>query len=538
MAFMPVNNIHTSLLFGLLSFWCNEVLSQSDRYIIYFKDKAGNTFSSNKPEEFLSAKAIDRRLTNNVAVTSEDLPVNLAYKQALSAAGAKVLFTSRWFNCALVESTAPVSSAISQLPMVSSVEYVAPGATATGRGSRVNKKYETFSASASAGQLSMLGIDRLHRDGFTGEGVTIAVMDSGFPGVPALGAFEHLRTGGRIRDSYNFAYGRKDVYGFDAHGENVLSIMAARTPTFTGSAPDASFLLYVTEYVPSEYRVEEFNWLFAAERADSAGADVINTSLGYFTFDDPSMDHTYASMDGKTTLISRAAAKAAERGIIVVCSAGNEGAGSWKFISAPADAAAVIAVGAVDAQGVRASFSSVGPSADGRTKPDLMAQGAPSQFINTSGANAAGSGTSFSSPIAAGMVAGLRQALPDLTASELIARIRASGDRAQNPDNLYGYGIPDYSKFSDLITGVGEPTAFRVFPNPGNGELIRFKTDSNEADHHVTIMNFAGTAITAGLATRAGNQLWEFSAGGLPEGIYLVKVRTAGQVHISRWVVR
>lgn len=536
---MPISRVCSWLFLGLLSFLSEAVLAQTDRYIVYFKDKAGTAYSLSKPEQFLSAKSIARRQRNQVATTSADFPVNPSYRQALSSAGAKVLFTSRWFNCALVESTAQISSALSQLPMVQSLEYVAPGATASGRTSRVNKHQGSSAMSAAASQLSMLGIDRLQRDGYTGTGVTIAVMDSGFPGVSTLSAFEHLRSGNRIGDVYNFAYNRQNVYGFDTHGEHVLSILAAKSGNeFVGSAPDANYLLYVTEYVPTEYRVEEFNWLFAAERADSAGADVINTSLGYFTFDDPSMDYTYASMDGKTTLISRAAAKAAERGIIVVCSAGNEGGGSWKYISAPADAEPVLAVGAVDSQGLRATFSSVGPTADNRTKPDIMAQGAPTKYINTSGETAFGSGTSFSSPIAAGMVAGLIQALPDLTAAELISRMRSSGDRAQNPNNQYGFGIPDYSKFSDLITGISEQNQSGIFPNPGDGDRIRLVTSSNTGDHHFTILDISGTAVASGLASRFDDRTIEFVTGGLPSGMYLVRIRSGEQVTVHRYIVR
>ena len=539
---MPVCNPRSWPLVPMLLVLVWSAAAQSDRYIVHFKDKSGTNFSSSKPEQFLSAKAIARRTKNNVAVTAEDFPVNPSYRQALTTAGAKVLFTSRWFNCALVEATTQTSSVLGQLSMVSAVEYVAPGATATGRGSRVNKHQEQMAGAASASQLAMLGIDLLHSDGYTGTGVTIAVMDSGFPGVSTLPAFDHLRAGGRIRDAFNFAYNRTDVDGFDTHGENVLSIMAAKAgSTFTGSAPDANYLLYVTEYVPSEYRVEEYNWLFAAERADSAGADVINTSLGYFTFDDPSMDYTYGSMDGKTTLISRAASMASDRGIIVVCSAGNEGAGSWKYISAPADAKDVLAVGAVDPQGAKALFSSVGPTADGRTKPDIMAQGAPAQFINSSGISAGGSGTSFSSPIAAGLVAGLIQALPEYTSNELIAKVRQAGDRAQSPDNQYGFGIPGYIFFKKLITGMPGAEQVRIYPNPGSGDQLKFSLPDGAAiDPVVTIIDPTGKQLLSGNAFQVDHQpgTFTFDTFGLPAGWYIVRIGFDGAQHRLRWVVR
>jgi len=539
---MPACISRFQLVIVMVSLTSLAAMAQSNRYVVHFKDKSGTPFSLNRPEQFLSPKAIARRQKNNVQLTEEDFPVNPAYRSALTSAGATVLFSSRWFNCTMVEASADIRPAIEQLSMVASVELVAPGSTASGRSSSTHKAMEQSTAGAAIRQLSMIGIDQLHADGFTGSGVTIAVMDSGFPGVPTLTAFSALRSGNRIKDSYNFAYNRSDVFGYDAHGENVLSIMAANPgPAFSGSAPDANYLLYVTEFVPTEYRVEEYNWLFAAERADSAGADVINTSLGYFTFDDPAMDYSYASMNGKTTRITRAAEKAAARGIIVVCSAGNEGAGSWKYISAPADGNMVLSVGAVDANGLRAPFSSVGPASDGRTKPDIMAQGAATQFINASGALSAGSGTSFSSPVIAGFVAGLMQAQPELTAAAIISQVRAAGDKASTPNDQYGFGIPTYSTIRNLITGIEDSVEPRIHPNPGPGDRLRISIPVNVAEPlFLSITDLSGKSVHETIAEIQPDTGGVYQADGLnlPAGCYLIRFKLSGKSWNLRWLVR
>jgi hypothetical protein len=288
----------------------------------------------------------------------------------------------------------------------------------------------------------------MHRQGFKGKGMLVAVFDAGFENLPQLDAMRHLFVNGRILDTYNFVEDNGYVYGKGGdHGTKVLSTMAAYDPgKIIGTAPEASYLLYRTEDASSEYRIEEFNWLLAAERADSAGADVINSSLGYNNFDDKSMSYTYEQMDGNTAYVTQAADMAAAVGMLVVTSAGNEGRGKWKYITAPADADSVLTVGAVDSKGSYAEFSSKGNTPDGRTKPDVVAKGAATTVVSPGNRVTVSNGTSFSSPLMAGFATSLWQAYPKLNNMEVIDILRRSGSQAQKPDSLLGYGIPDYER--------------------------------------------------------------------------------------------
>jgi len=454
--------------------------AQRDRYVVHFTDKVGSPFSVNSPLAFLSERSLQRRQRNSVAVTEEDLPVNPSYLQSLRSAGCTVLFSSRWFNCTLVEADVQQISAAGQLSMVRNVERVAPltvGSTQKSN-SRTASNPKTRTAEYSS-QLLMLGIDQMHADGWTGSGIMIAVMDSGFPDVSSGTGFQSLVSNNRIKDSYNFAWQRKDVFGFDDHGTSVLSILAAELgDQYIGALPDADYLLYATEYVPSEYRVEEYNWLFAAERADSAGADVINTSLGYTTFDDATMNYTYDDMDGATAVISRAASLAAARGMVVVVSSGNGGGSNWPFIGAPADAEAVLSVGSVSAEGTYSPFSSRGPSSDGRVKPDVSAMGASTMLLAEGSVLATGSGTSFSSPLISGLAGGIIQSRPEATAAEIRDLIRSAGSLSSNPDNLLGYGIPNYNDIRVISSIEKKDRAglLRVFPNPVSSGTITIET--------------------------------------------------------------
>ena len=303
--------------------------------------------------------------------------------------------------------------------------------------------------------------------------------------------------------------------------------------TYTGGASKANFFLYQTEDAFSEYRVEEYNWLFAAERADSAGVDVINSSLGYNTFDDPSMDYTYESLDGKTSVVSRAAHKAFERGILVVNAAGNEGATSWKYIVVPADAEGVIACGAVDHAGARTAFSSVGPSSDGRVKPDVSALGQGSVVVTSSGSIASGDGTSFSSPLIACLVTGLRQALPDASAKEIYQRVVNSASQATHPDDLLGYGIPNFTIAKNL-TGFSDE--FAVYPNPSFNEWIKLIfEDPQGQSFHVSVFNLAGQkAIDFSDTISWSNNPYAIDLSGLATGVYIIKIQTPASAKTLR----
>src|SRR5690606_38374661 len=353
------------------------------------------------------------------------------------ATGAEVMHTTRWMNGVLVSCDEVALTSIQSLPYVERLELVAPGGKPASSGRRrINTRTtETGESLVTANQLSLLGLDDMHASGYTGEGVYVAVLDAGFPGVNTAGAFSHIFEDNRMIDTYDFVHDDPDAFVQSNHGTNVLSVIAAYVPdAYTGGAYGASFQLYVTEDVTGEYRIEEYNWLFAAERTDSTAADIISTSLGYKTFDDPAMNYSKEDLDGKTSVIARAAQWASERGMAIVSSAGNEGTNSWETITTPADNENVIAVAATNGSGIRSPISSVGPSADGRVKPDVGAMGIGVSVVGPSGAFGSASGTSLSAPLITSLLAGVWQQYPQLSSRELLRAVRNSASQAENPD--------------------------------------------------------------------------------------------------------
>ena len=313
--------------------------AQVNRYMVFFTDKTGSPYSTTQPDKFLSQRAIDRRMRQGISVVEADIPVSPGYVQGLRGTGASVFFTSRWMNGALIQCDASLISSIDVLPYVNSVELVAPNARLQGNGRKGNTLDVNSPASTAQteAQLQMIGLDDMQDAGYKGESFHIAIFDGGFQGVDTADPFQHLFDDGRVdlAASKDFVRNSASVFQFDDHGTQVFSVIAAyQEGNFTGGAYEARYQLYVTEDVSTEYRVEEYNWLFAAERADSAGVDIINSSLGYYDFDNTSMNYPKSAMDGKTTIVTKAAQLAADRGIVVVCSAGNEGAKAWQIIAA------------------------------------------------------------------------------------------------------------------------------------------------------------------------------------------------------------
>ncbi len=496
------------LLIAVLAFNAG-VYGQVNRYMVFFEDKEGTHFSIDEPLEFLSPRAIERRIRQGISITEMDLPVNETYVQGVAATGADVFFRTRWANGVLVQCDAALVPSIESLPYVSSVEFVAPNARlikgARGAVSLRQRVYQGGKETAT--QLQMLGIHEMHADGYRGEEITIAVFDGGFLGVDQTGPFQSIHQEGRYNDSASFDFVRNsgNVFQYDDHGTEVLSVIAAYVPDdFTGGAYKANFQLYVTEDVATEYRVEEYNWLFAAERADSAGVDIINSSLGYYDLDLPAMRYTKDQMDGKTAVVTKAAQWAADRGILVVCSAGNEGnQPDWGIITAPADAEDVIAVANVNTKGVVSSSSSRGPTADGRIKPDLAALGTGVRTIRGSGALGASSGTSLASPLIASLAAGVWQRFPNLSNRELMEALKMSASHANDPNVQIGYGIPNYLSVVVYLGNVND-VGFDVFPNPVRDTLkIR--------PHHPEVVAITSVEVLNGAGSRVGEGEVSFS---------------------------
>ncbi|RED94367.1 putative secreted protein (Por secretion system target) [Marinoscillum furvescens DSM 4134] len=463
-----------------------------DRYMVFFSDKDNVPYSLEQPDAFLSDRAIARRSAQGIAITVQDLPVDTEYVAQVEGEGADVFFTSRWFNAALVQMDDTQRISVTNLPFVDSVTYIAKGAVLSHDLGGYEVPQDFLDPDRVSGnshtQLTMLGAKDMHEDGFTGEGKVIAVFDAGFPGVNVYKPFEHIFTENRLIGTKDFIRNSGNVFQYNAHGTAVLSCIGGMyEEVFSGTAPDASYILCVTEDVENEYRIEEYNWLLAAEYADSAGADVINASLGYSTFSDGSMDYTYQDMNGKNTIVARAASYAADRGIVVVVSAGNEGNGSWKYITSPGDADDVLTVGSVDSRYERSGFSSFGPTADGRIKPDVSAMGTFTSIFTVgqsrgevvSGMITTGNGTSFAAPQIAGFAAATWQANPDWNSQQVIESIKLSGSNADEPNSEIGYGVPKYE--SEV------PGAFTVYPNPFKDNMIFVEFGNVEIKGRLTI---------------------------------------------------
>lgn len=448
-------------------------------YWFYFTDKENNEYSFQDPEQFLSKRSLNRRAWQSLPLEITDLPVTSSYVDSLESLGLTVVHTSKWLNGALVESIdQPLIDTLHRITFIDtlpwkpepSAEYILTVPSGS-RFAPPDAPAETFNYGYAFRQTDQLKAQYLHQNGYTGRGVYVAVLDGGFVGMDnSLPAFMDLMQDGRLIATRNLVRDLSSVYDGISHGTRVASVIAGNWDGFiVGTGPGVSLILAATENPMSETRIEEFAWIEAAEWADSLGADVINTSLGYSTFDDTLTNYTYADMDGRTAFISRANSLLASKGIVSVTSAGNSGDDSWFYITAPADASDILSVGAIDSTETITAFSSRGPTFDQRIKPDVVALGRLVVLQSQDGSAQLSNGTSFSSPLIAGAVASLWQAYPEMPASELIRAVRASGDRRYNPDATYGYGVPDFlSAFHAISSVIPTPPSdeLRVYPNP------------------------------------------------------------------------
>ena len=518
--------------------------TQVNRYMVHFTDKQNTSFRIDNPEAYLSARAIERRTKQGIAITEQDLPVKALYVNGLEDIGIKTFFTSKWFNSVLVECDAGAVPEIETLPYVAFVEYVAPGSKITTKPEDVHytisstkrQKRRKTHGDVTSDQNKMLGLDVLHESGYTGQGKWVAIMDGGFFGANNSRFFSRLFVNNKVKYTYDFVTGQNDVFKYTEHGTRVFSLIGAYAEDeFIGSAYDADFFLFVTEDVCGvcEHRVEEYNWVFAAEFADSAGVDVINTSLGYNLFEDPAMTYSYDEMDGNTAVISIAASIASSRGMVVVTSAGNEGNLSWNFITAPADAHNIISVGNVNLDGIKSSSSSFGPSADGRIKPELVALGTGVKVVSSSGAITTGNGTSFSSALVAGLIATTWNAFPDLTADEIRIFYEISASNATSPDDEIGYGIPNFIAFDNLMQSDESDRDFIIYPNPvsGNQFVIRANNPDENSEVDIKIFDMNGKIqlkTTLYFSWLNNSQVIDFFT--LRKGVYIINLDTGSEI--------
>ena len=421
------------------------------KYRVSLKDKVGTACSIDKPEEFLSERAIERRNRQQLPIDETDLPVSGKYVDELKATGARLVTTSKWNNTVVLEvSDTLLMDEISKKSFVTGVKkvWVSPDSIPPRnmkRKKEVKNKVEKTDChyGNALRQIEIHGGDSLHTAGFAGKGMHVAVIDAGFYNADEIKFFRKMD----LLGTRDFVNPNSDIYAENAHGLMVLSCMAANLPkVFVGTAPEASYWLLRSEDNDSEQPIEEDYWAAAIEFADSVGVDVVNTSLGYYEFDEGFPAYRYRDLDGHYSLMSHSASLAADKGVVVVCSAGNSGDDPWKKVTPPGDSENVLTVGAINKNLVNARFSSIGNSADGRIKPDVMAVGVSSVVTGTDGSVSKGNGTSFASPIMCGIVTCFWQACPWLTAKEVIEAVRQVGDRVDYPDNIYGYGVPNLWK--------------------------------------------------------------------------------------------
>ena len=510
-------------LFFILSVASNvfaQSLERPAKFQVLLRDKGDLSEYKNNPSQFLSDAALKRRTLQNIPIQWNDYPLNQNYITAIEAQGFTILNRSKWFNSLTVYCAD--SAKVDQLQKLNFVSAVRPVTKVLSSSREQQFKAEQQKNEArlknqvakpfvksdrssnygmSAAQSDQIQLTNLHGMGFKGQGISIAVLDAGFYNCDRIAYFDSLRIQNRILGTHDFVQGNDSVYEDNSHGMSVLSCMAANVAgEMLGTAPKANYWLFRTEDAGSEYLIEEDNWVAAAEYADSAGAWIINSSLGYTVFDDPQASHSYADMNGNTTRISIGADIAASKGILVVNSAGNSGDNSWQFIGAPADADSVLSIGAVDSLGNYASFSSLGPSADGRLKPNVSAMGQATAIVTSSGALGKANGTSFSSPVIAGAAACLWQAFPDASNMEIFRAIEQSAHRFETPDNQVGFGIPNFTKAFGILMKARNAEAERdslmnVYPNPASESLTIEFYSASEQTLEVTITKLSGKRV-------------------------------------------
>lgn len=517
--------------------------AQTHKFFIRFTDKNQTPYSVGSPQQFLSQRAIDRRLKQNIAITTEDLPVDPVYVSGVSALGATVFGRSKWFNGITVECDSSVLSQILQLPYVQAASNVfRVAAPVNDKFSRVaapvasHSPYSVINYGRAFNQIHLMNGEYLHEQGAKGEGILIAVLDAGFYRTDQHPAFTSVMNSNRILAVRDFVENDSAVFDQGTHGTSVLSCIGANIPgTIVGTAPGASFLLLRSEDEFSENIVEEYNWNAAAEYADSAGADIITSSLGYTEYDNPAMNHMYSDMDGDHCPVTIAADIAASKGMLVINSAGNSGNSQWHYIGAPADGDSVLAVGAVDSLGHFASFSSWGPAFDGAVKPNVAAKGKLSTVANPNdpfGGISQSNGTSFACPILAGSAACLWQMFPDLSAWTIKTTIEKSANYYSAPNDSLGYGIPDFRLAYNLLKyGAlpAEDSPVSIYPSPFDDHLSMQFFSATTQDLQIDIFNSIGQSVYSQIHKADGGYYNNYTlnfAEGLQPGIYIVRVKS------------
>ena len=530
-----------SILIVLQCFCANA----QNKYFIEFTNKDGTPFSIDNPHEFLSARSIERRVKQNIAITYDDLPVNPAFIETLNTNGAKILYTINWLNGAVVEiDNQSILSTVASLPFVSqTIEIYNSTASKSSlpdfdillSAPKKQKGESYYQYGASAHQIEMLNGNILHNNGYRGQGMLVAVLDAGFSNANSISSLSHLWTNERVVLTRDIVNPQSNIYEEHSHGTTVLTVMASYLPgELIGTAPEASYALIRCEDANSEQLIEEYNWVYAAQIADSIGADVINSSLGYYEFDDDTQNHTYANMDGATTPIAIGANHAASKGMLIVNSVGNEGQSSWEKLITPSDSPNVLAVGAVDSNGDVAFFSSLGPSADGRIKPDVVALGYGTAVQSATGQIGTANGTSLSAPIISGLAACLWQAKPNEGARDIYDLILLSSSNYTTPNFELGYGLPNFASAINSIDKLFDENKLSIFPNPNNGRFSVWLPQNKISTYSILVTSSHGAEVMRETFETNSN-IYSFSIPSTESsGLYIVNLMVGSKNYLGK----
>ncbi len=546
------------LITVVLGFLCTVNTSAAPAYAfrVKFKDKNG-TLSFADSLQFLSPKSLERRWKQSIALDSTDLPVVQAYIDTVMnvSSAARLQSVSKWFNqIVVITFDSSKAALVAALPMVENVTFVAKYNNGIFKTNPSITKFpevksyqgKTTGNSAYYGlsfqQIDQIDVDCLHDLGYRGENMDIAIFDVNFRYANTCSAYDSLQLQNRVKDVYNFARDTAYVYSSaiaSSHGMNVLGCMAANIPgTYVGSAPYGNFFLYITEDILVEAPIEEDNWLMAAERADSIGVYLINSSLGYNIYNAPlsASSYTYTNMDGQSSLLVKAANKAVSKGMFVVNAQGNEGLSAWHYMLTPADGDSVYSVGSVDGSGLWGG-SGYGPTFDSRVKPDGMAMGKGTSLIGDNCSVGAANGSSFASPIMCGAIACLWQALPNLKNWQLRNLIKMSSDRYTNPNNTHGFGIPNFCTAYQIALGTSDVQSidytFSLYPNPSQGEFYIKSYEPSISEFSISIYDISGKLIYKS-AKMVQNNFYCDALKQVPTGDYIILLSTLNKQYSTK----
>ncbi|MFC3161514.1 S8/S53 family peptidase [Chryseobacterium arachidis] len=508
----------------------------------FFKDKPNKAAFYANPLSELTQKSLNRRTALGVALNDQDAPIEQSYINNIQSLGFTVTDYSKWLNGVAVNATPAQITTLQAQTYVLSVESFAKNSSTVPKTLPVNK-WENWDQSASKNltvfdygsgseQIDQVNIRPLHLAGYTGTGVTVAVIDSGFPSVDTGSVYSRLWTNNHIKGGYDFVTKTPDIYNpsLNGHGSVILGAIGGYIQdTFVGSAPDADFYLYRSENASVEIPEEELYWIEAAEEADRKGVDMITTSLGYATFDDPKYNYTYANLNGTTSFIARGAEIAVNKGIFVLFAAGNSGAQPWHYILTPADNAKVFTIGSVDSAGASSSFSSYGPNSAGVIKPDGSTRGSASISVYND-ATLVVNGTSIATPIAAGGVACLIQAFTTMNRDMMRTRLRETASLFPNHTDQMGFGILNFGKFYNNVLSTSElvkKNSVAIFPNPVKN-ILNIATD-------LEVLSLEVYDNLGRLITKVNHQK-SVKVEDFAKGVYYLKIQTMDKIYYEKFI--